>query len=172
MRKGIKVSKIDIERAPFPFPDGSFDIIIANQVIEHLTYPDSFLANIHRCLKSGGYTIISTENLSAIDNLLALFVGQQAFSQHISERFPNIGNIFSPHHKDMEKDYVSNQLHYIINGYGHKQIFSYFGLKQLVGKYGFEIIKVMGAGFFPLPGFCARLDKIHAHFITIKALKL
>ena len=41
--KGIKVSKIDIERAPFPFPDGSFDIIIANQVIEHLTYPDSFL---------------------------------------------------------------------------------------------------------------------------------
>src|SRR5262245_36457660 len=37
-----------------PFPDGAFDIVIANQVFEHIDDFDRPLAEIHRVLKPGG----------------------------------------------------------------------------------------------------------------------
>lgn len=43
----------------FPFPDNHFQSIISNQVLEHVFNPDQFLNEIYRCLKPGGYLLLS-----------------------------------------------------------------------------------------------------------------
>ena len=159
-KRGIKVKKSDLNNK-FPFDDNFFDVVHANQVIEHLINVDCFIDEIKRVLKPNGYCIISTENLSSIDNLLAMFLGQQAFSQHISEKY-HLGNKFSPHHGEPMK------FKFLV----HRTIFSYFGLQDIFKHYGFRIDKVLASGFFPLPNFLSKIDKIHSHFITVKLRKL
>lgn len=152
---GLVTVKSDLNER-FPFDDNFFDVVHANQVIEHVTNVDIFVGETYRVLKPGGYAIISTENLSSVDNLLALFVGQQAFSQNISER-KTLGNIFSPSYGVPIQERHS----------AHKIIFTYFGLQQLLRSYNFHIEKSLTAGY----GFLARLDPIHARFMTVKARK-
>ena len=154
--KGITVMKSDLNEV-FPFADNFFEVVHANQVIEHLTNVDSFIREIYRVLKPDGHAIVSTENLSSIDNLLALFLGQQAFSQSISER-KSVGNIFSPSYGVAIQEKHS----------AHKIIFTYFGLQQLLRSYNFDVEKVLTAGFY---GFLARMDPIHARLIVVKARK-
>ncbi len=45
-----------------PFPDGSFDLVFASEVIEHLSDTRSFLQELHRVLKTGGRLILTTPN--------------------------------------------------------------------------------------------------------------
>ncbi len=45
-----------------PFPDDSFDVLIALQVIEHLNEPEKFLRECKRVLCKGGIFICSTPN--------------------------------------------------------------------------------------------------------------
>ncbi len=153
--KGIKTKFGDVNKR-FPFQDNTFDVIHANQLIEHLVDTDHFLSEVYRILKPKGYVIISTENISAWDNIFALTLGFQAFSQHISNKW-HIGNKLSPHYgKKIE-----------LSSWSHKIIFSYFGLKDILRKYGFKKLKILGSGHFPLPLFFDYLDPIHSHFITI-----
>lgn len=37
--KGIDVIKHDLNDFPYPFGDNGFDVVVSNQVIEHLLYP-------------------------------------------------------------------------------------------------------------------------------------
>lgn len=154
--KGIYMVKGDLNKR-FPFKDNFFDVICANQIIEHLTNVDGFIQEIFRVLKNRGYAIISTENLSSAYNLFALSLGQQAFSQHISEKY-HIGNILSPHFgENLKKGYLA-----------HKIIFSYFGLKHLFMVYKFKVEKIICSGF----PFFSRIDQIHSHFIAMKVRKI
>jgi len=45
-----------------PFPDNSFDRVLAMQVIEHVEEQEAFIDEIYRVLKSGGTCIIATPN--------------------------------------------------------------------------------------------------------------
>ncbi len=157
--EGVGFLTADLNQ-PLPFRDGSMDVVHSNQVIEHLQDVDTFLEEIYRILRPGGYTIISTENLSSLDNLLALVLGQQAFSQHISGRY-HVGNRFSPHYGEA----VENQLA------RHRTIFTFDGITQLIRRYDFKIEAELGAGYPPFPAVLANLDPVHARFITVKARK-
>jgi len=44
------------------------------------------MSEVYRVCKKMGYIIISTENLSSFDNLFALFLGYQAFSQNLAKK--------------------------------------------------------------------------------------
>ena len=43
----------------FPFSDGEFDSVVANQVLEHIFSPDIFLSEISRVMKKSGYMLIT-----------------------------------------------------------------------------------------------------------------
>ncbi len=43
-----------------PFKENSFDCIIASEIIEHVVYPDKFVAELFRVVKPGGNLLIST----------------------------------------------------------------------------------------------------------------
>jgi len=152
--KGVLVIRADLER-PLPFRSESFDIVISNQVIEHLEDVDTFISEVHRICKKNGIAVISTENLASVDNIFALALGYQAFSQHIS-RNVSLGNPLSPQYRKPVKTY-----------WKHKTIFTSRGLAELLTHYGFNVETVRGSGY----GFLARIDPIHARFIAVRARK-
>ena len=45
-----------------PFPDASFDVVISNQVLEHVWNQERHIAEIHRVLKADGVAYLSTPN--------------------------------------------------------------------------------------------------------------
>ena len=47
---------------PLPFPDETFDAVIASEVLEHCRSPHRVVANMHRILKRDGRAIISVPN--------------------------------------------------------------------------------------------------------------
>lgn len=57
-----------------PFPDGSFDLVTANVVVEHVEDPQALLIGIHRVLRPGGVFLFHTPNLLGYATLLACLI--------------------------------------------------------------------------------------------------
>jgi len=85
--KGIQVSKINLEADQFPFDDNRFDIVICNQVFEHLKQIFLPIDEIWRILKPGGSFILSVPNLASFHNRVMLLFGVQ----------PSSIRVFGPH---------------------------------------------------------------------------
>src|SRR3989344_8960779 len=95
-RRGAKIVFADLEEE-WPFKNKEFDVVISNQVIEHVLDIDNFIKEIYRILKPGGYCVVSTESLSSWHNIFALVLGYQDFS-HTILRKKHVGNPMSIHH--------------------------------------------------------------------------
>ncbi len=52
--------------ARLPFDTGSFDIVTANMVVEHLEVPGCVLQEVHRVLRPGGLFVFHTPNRKAV----------------------------------------------------------------------------------------------------------
>lgn len=158
---GVKVKNFDLNHI-FDYKSNQFDVVFSNQVIEHLSDTDNFLAEIYRILKPGGYAIISTENASAWENIFASIMGWQIFSlTNFSVKRCGVGNPLA-----INKDIVPPH-----KSWNHMKIFNFYGLKEILELYNFEIAAISGAGYFPLPASVGNIDKIHSHFMTFKVRK-
>jgi 2-polyprenyl-3-methyl-5-hydroxy-6-metoxy-1,4-benzoquinol methylase len=161
IEKDIRVTKFDLNNE-FEFPSNFFDVIHANQVIEHLHSSDSFLSEIFRVLKKDSYAIISTENASSWCNIGASLLGWQIFSlTNFSKNALGVGNPMALHRNQTQS----------MNSWLHVRIYNIRGLKEYFELYGFEVEKITGAGYFPLPSFLSNFDTTHSHFITFKVRK-
>jgi SAM-dependent methyltransferase len=76
-QRGIRCQSHDLEIQGFPFEEAEFDVVICNQVMEHLKQIYLPISEIHRVLKPGGYAVISVPNLAALHNRLLLLMGRQ-----------------------------------------------------------------------------------------------
>ncbi len=74
---GAVVQSLDIERDILPYEDNSIDIIIANQILEHVKDIFWIFHEVTRVLKTGGSFIIGVPNLAAFHNRLLLLLGNQ-----------------------------------------------------------------------------------------------
>lgn len=63
-----------------PLASGQFNVVLCEQVIEHLHNTTQFLSEIRRIMAPGGTLLLSTESLSSIPNRLALLFGMAPFS--------------------------------------------------------------------------------------------
>jgi SAM-dependent methyltransferase len=160
--RGVNVTVSDLTNA-FPFGDASFDLVHSNQVIEHVANIDHFLGETNRVLKVGGAAVISTENGSSWHNIFAAVMGWQIFSStNVSGLSIGIGNPLALH-RGTPLDLAS---------WTHKTIFNYRGLLEILELHGLTVVQALGAGYYPLPAYVGRLDVRHAHFMTVKAVKL
>ncbi len=81
--KGITVYTLDLERDRIPVEDMFFDIVIANQILEHTKEIFWICSEISRALMSGGIFIAGMPNLAAFHNRLLLLFGEQPTSLEI-----------------------------------------------------------------------------------------
>lgn len=158
---GLTVKSFDL-CSPWPYDDDSFDIVCSNQVIEHLPDTDRFVHESFRCLKPGGTTVVSTENLASWHNIGSLLFGWQPFSlTNVSATVAGLGNPLAIHRGE---DPVSKT-------WQHMRVFAYAGLRDLYASHGFVVEELAGAGYYPLPGRLAKADPRHAAFITLRGSK-
>jgi ubiquinone/menaquinone biosynthesis C-methylase UbiE len=76
-KNGIMSNALNLERDCFPFSEEYFDLIIANQVLEHCKEIFWIFHEISRTLKIGGYIYIGVPNLAALHCRLLLLFGRQ-----------------------------------------------------------------------------------------------
>ncbi|MEQ9366261.1 MAG: class I SAM-dependent methyltransferase [Leptospirales bacterium] len=74
---GIQTHALNIERDRFPGPEDSYDVIVANQILEHTKEIFWIFAEVARLLKPGGHFIAGVPNLASFHNRLLLLAGQQ-----------------------------------------------------------------------------------------------
>ncbi len=162
--RGIRAYNADLNES-LPFESGSFDIVHANQIIEHLVNTDTFIKEIYRILKFGGYVVVSTPNLASLHNIFSLVLGKQPFPAHVSNEII-LGNIFNPNHG----------MRYGSKGEVHLRIFTHESLKELFEYYGFKVEMIVGVGFYPFPrtiaSILSRIDGTHSVYLTMKARKV
>lgn len=157
--RGLIVRESDLNNA-LPLETKSFDVVVSNQVIEHLFRPVNFLTEIYRILKLNGYAVISTENLSSWDNIGALVLGYTPFSMEFDCGLRKIGNPFSPHERELKCGYV----------HSHVRVFAWNGLVELAKLLRFKNERILGSGHL-LGRFGEVVDKKHCRFITLRLRK-
>lgn len=150
----------------FPFEDATFDVVTANQVIEHLVNQDKFVDEVYRVLKPGGVFLVCTPSLSSWHNVGALMMGWQPFPMtNYSEKDAAIGNPLA-FHAGEEIEHVSML---------HTRVYTVRALKDLLRLHGFQIAEAIGTGYYPLPTFLAKkasnLDPTHSAYQYLKALR-
>lgn len=80
--KGKKIISINIEKDSFPFDDNFFDLVLFNEVIEHLPQsPVTALREILRITKKSGKLMVTTPNIARLGNRIKMAMG-------VSPNFP------------------------------------------------------------------------------------
>ncbi len=155
--RGIEVVCADIDEG-LPFADGEFDLVHANQVIEHVRRSDAFLREVRRVLRPGGLALISTNNLSSWHNVGALALGYQPMPAHVSDEII-VGNPLDPLRGRSHED-----------GRAHLRLFTGRALIELCAVHGLERVALRTAGYYPLPPrlgrIIARVDRLHGAFLV------
>ena len=72
---GIEPVQANVEE-PLPFDDGSFDAVVAGELLEHLQFPDALVAEIRRVLRPGGVFAGSVPNAFRVQSRLRFLRGK------------------------------------------------------------------------------------------------
>lgn len=84
----FRVEDADLEADRLPFSDGAFDLVIANQVMEHIKNIFHLMGELCRVTRPGGHLLLSVPNLASAHNRILLTLGRQPtpikiFCEHV-----------------------------------------------------------------------------------------
>ncbi len=122
-----EVLPLNLEQDPLPFEDESMDVVLSNQVLEHVKEIFWILHQASRSLRVGGHMILGVPNLAAYHNRLLLLLGRQ----------PSVIQNHSAH----------------LRGYTKHDILRMF---ELIYPGGYELQDFRGANFYPFPAALAK----------------
>lgn len=74
--RGIEARQVDLDTEPLPFPDGSFDAVVANSNLEHLFFLRRHVRECARCIRPGGKFIWLVPNIGHWRYRLWLLAGR------------------------------------------------------------------------------------------------
>jgi len=159
-RRGFYVRTGDLEEE-WPFSDESFDVVHANQVIEHVKRLDHFVSEVRRVLAPSGVALVCTENLASWHNVAALALGYQPFSLTNVSTVRPIGNPFALHAGETPER----------ESWQHVHVLTLAGLRDIFVAHGLAVAASWGTGYYPFPrrlaSRLAELDPSHSHFIAV-----
>jgi ubiquinone/menaquinone biosynthesis C-methylase UbiE len=110
--------------ATLPFEDASGDVVLAGEIVEHVVDTESFLQEIHRVLRPGGATILSTPNIFWWKYRVKLMAG----------RYPDALEYRSRYGDD----------------FGHVRTFAPGQLRGLLTETGFQDVRIVGNRLGPI----------------------
>ena len=94
----ITIHPANVERDALPLPDGSRDIVLAMEILEHLAVdPTRFLAEANRVLAPGGHLLITTPNMASHRNAAKALAGQAPYSFAL---FVPVGGVHGRHNRE------------------------------------------------------------------------
>jgi len=144
---GTNRNGVQLDAQRLPFTDGAFDIVISDDVIEHLVDTDAYAREISRVLKDDGWLFLSTPNLAAWFNRIGLLLGlQPAFTEVSFEK------VFGRPGDDIV---------------GHLRVFTSRSTREFLVHHGYTIVDIRGARFDALPRRIRLLDGFFARFPSL-----
>lgn len=106
--EGVKTLPHDLSVLPFPAPSSGFDLVVMNEVLEHLNFnPIPLLRELARVLKPGGLLYCATPNLPKIHTRLRLLRGKgimNPVSDLVLNLKPETGMSVGLHWREWAKD--------------------------------------------------------------------
>jgi SAM-dependent methyltransferase len=70
-----KTVKADLTRERLDFPDDAFDVTVSFEVLEHIPYPDNYVAELLRVTRPGGLLLMSAPNVVSLISRIRLVLG-------------------------------------------------------------------------------------------------
>ena len=108
----------DIVREPFPLPAEEFDVVTFSEVLEHLPAERlySILREIARVTKTGGILIVSSPNLTSLENRIRLAKGKSILE-------------------------MPDEMSYAAGTYGHIRLYTTAEISRAMERLGFEKLR-------------------------------
>jgi SAM-dependent methyltransferase len=72
---GIETVQADVEQR-LPFDDGSFDAVVAGELLEHVRFPDALVSEVRRVLRAHGVFVGSVPNAFRVQSRLRFLRGR------------------------------------------------------------------------------------------------
>ncbi len=115
----VPVDLFDAERDRYPYSDGSFETVLACELIEHLIRdPMHLLLECHRILEDGGWLIVTTPNIASLTSVARVLQGYDN---------PQISSAYTPRRAD-DSDEIP-----------HVREYTAFELRAAIEAAGFQI---------------------------------
>lgn len=117
-----------------PFDDGSFDIVLCVEGIEHVDAQHQLVKELHRVLAPGGTLILTTPNLLCLRSRVASALTGQRTTRSFLDEFTEVHD----RSDDGQRIY-----------HGHVFMMNYFQLRYALHNNGFRIQRLLSAAMSP-----------------------
>jgi SAM-dependent methyltransferase len=117
-RREVKhhASLFNIEADRFPYETSEFDLVLFCEIIEHLLMdPLATLREIHRVLKPGGSLVLTTPNVSRLENVVAMIDGVNIYDPYSG---------FGPYGRH-NREFNRHELHRLLDFAGYDVDYSF-----------------------------------------------
>lgn len=108
-KKGLDIRYHDLTKK-WPFKEGTFDVVLASEILEHIYDTDYFLEECRRVLKKNGVLILTTPNIVYLGARIRCLFGRRPPSIEYNARGIVAGHIRAFSYYDLRELFKNNKL--------------------------------------------------------------
>lgn len=106
----LTVVKANVETDPLPFDGDAFDVVVFNEIFEHLRInPIATLTEVLRVLKPGGVMLLSTPNLRSLNGIINFLFRNRSYSC-VTDVYEQYSKLDSVGHMGHVREYTSTEV--------------------------------------------------------------
>lgn len=76
VKSGLDIHYAQARAEALPYRDGTFDLTVAFDVLEHVSNPEDTVAEVSRVLRPGGKFVYDTVNRTLLSRLVVIWIGE------------------------------------------------------------------------------------------------